>query len=117
MKIMPIIRKESNDRGVIMIEQLSILQIVTLVAIAFLNIRAFHLFYTDKKWAIQKQRNRIPEKKLLTAAFLLGGLGSLLGMTTQRHKTKHLKFTFLVPIAAAITVYTVIFIFTKQLPF
>jgi hypothetical protein len=41
---------------------------------------------------------RIPEATLLLVAFLGGSLGSLLGMYTARHKTKHLKFTLVVPL-------------------
>lgn len=99
------------------VEQLSTLQMFLLIAIFLLNIRAYILFYTDKKRAVQNKRNRIPENKLLVTAFLLGGLGSLLGMTTLRHKTKHLKFIFLIPIAAAITAYAIFFTWTQPLFF
>lgn len=48
---------------------------------------------------------RISERTLLLIAFLGGGLGSLIGMYTFRHKTKHTKFILLVPIATLISLY------------
>ncbi len=41
---------------------------------------------------------RIPERILLLVAFLGGSLGSLLGMYSTHHKTKHLKFTLSIPL-------------------
>ena len=48
---------------------------------------------------------RIPERTLLLIAFLGGGLGTLLGMYIFRHKTRHMKFQILVPIAAAFSLF------------
>jgi uncharacterized membrane protein YsdA (DUF1294 family) len=48
---------------------------------------------------------RIPERTLLLIAFLGGGPGSLIGMYTFRHKTKHTKFVILVPLATLLTLY------------
>jgi uncharacterized membrane protein YsdA (DUF1294 family) len=56
----------------------------------------------------QKARTRawrIPERTLLLIAFLGGGLGSLIGMYTFRHKTKHTKFVLLVPLATIISIF------------
>ena len=50
----------------------------------------------DKRKA-QKKLWRIPEATLLTVAAIGGSIGSLLGMYTFRHKTKHLKFTLGIP--------------------
>jgi len=50
----------------------------------------------DKRKA-QKKLWRIPESTLLLIAAIGGGIGSLAGMYTFRHKTKHLKFTLGVP--------------------
>lgn len=62
---------------------------------------------------IDKQRARergwrIPERTLLLIAFIGGGIGSFLGMRFFRHKTKHGKFTWLLPIALGL--YMFIFI-------
>lgn len=50
----------------------------------------------DKRKA-KKKLWRIPEATLLTIAALGGSVGSLIGMYTFRHKTKHIKFTLGVP--------------------
>lgn len=70
----------------------------TLILFYFLIINAigFLLMLTDKQRA-KKNYWRIPESTLLTAAALGGSIGSLLGMYTFRHKTRHLKFTLGVP--------------------
>jgi uncharacterized membrane protein YsdA (DUF1294 family) len=67
--------------------------------LVLMSLIGFALMGIDK----QKARNkawRIPERTLLLIAFLGGGIGSLFGMYTFRHKTKHTKFRILVPIAA-----------------
>lgn len=70
----------------------------TLILFYFLIINAigFLLMLADKQRA-KKNYWRIPESTLLTAAALGGSIGSLLGMYTFRHKTRHLKFTLGVP--------------------
>lgn len=50
----------------------------------------------DKRKA-KKKLWRIPEATLLTIAALGGSIGSLIGMYTFRHKTKHLKFRLGIP--------------------
>ena len=50
------------------------------------------------KYKAKKNLWRIPEATLLTIALIGGSLGSLLGMYTIRHKTKHLKFTVGIPV-------------------
>ena len=50
----------------------------------------------DKRKA-KKKLWRIPEATLLAIAALGGSVGSLIGMYTFRHKTKHIKFTLGVP--------------------
>lgn len=62
------------------------------------NIFAFLLYGADKRKAV-KHKRRISEKTLILTAFLMGGVGCLFGMAVFRHKTKHLKFKILVPLA------------------
>ncbi|MBP5490643.1 MAG: DUF1294 domain-containing protein [Lachnospiraceae bacterium] len=64
---------------------------------------AFVMMFVDKRRA-QRRQWRIPERTLLLSAFLFGGIGSMLGMYLCRHKTKHLKFQILVPLAAVIQI-------------
>lgn len=63
------------------------------------NLYGFAVMGYDKKQA-QKQRQRVPEKRLFAIAFLGGGLGTLWGMRHFRHKTQHLSFRLLFPLAA-----------------
>lgn len=68
--------------------------IYSLIAI---NIVTFILYGWDKLCA-KKGWWRIPEKVLLGFAFFGGSFGALLGMRIFHHKTKHKKFTILVPL-------------------
>jgi uncharacterized membrane protein YsdA (DUF1294 family) len=62
------------------------------------NFATLFLMGADKLFAIKNWR-RISEQTLLTAAFAMGGLGSLFGSLLFRHKTKKWKFRLLLPIA------------------
>ncbi|WP_042273629.1 DUF1294 domain-containing protein [[Clostridium] dakarense] len=61
-----------------------------------INIVGFYFMYIDKRKAI-KNEWRISEATLISIAIIGGSLGSLLGMYTFRHKTKHPKFTIGIP--------------------
>ncbi|WMJ81897.1 DUF1294 domain-containing protein [Clostridium sp. MB40-C1] len=63
----------------------------------FLNIIGFLSMYVDKVKARNKKW-RIKESTLLFIAILGGSLGSYLGMKAFRHKTKHNKFVYGIPI-------------------
>jgi uncharacterized membrane protein YsdA (DUF1294 family) len=72
---------------------------MTTILIGYLliiNAIAFLLMLADKQKARRKLW-RIPESTLLLSAAIGGSIGSLAGMYTFRHKTKHLKFTLGVP--------------------
>ena len=68
---------------------------------ACVNIGVFILYGVDKRRA-RRSEWRIPERTLLLGAWLLGGVGALVGMRVFRHKTKHRAFTVSAPIAAAL---------------
>ena len=70
--------------------------------IAVMTLIGFALMGMDKRRAIQKAW-RIPERTLFLIAYLGGGIGSLIGMYLFRHKTKHISFVLLIPVAAAIS--------------
>lgn len=79
-------------------------QVIVYPVLAYLTVMSligFILMGMDKKRAIKGQW-RIPERTLIIQAFLGGGLGTLIAMYAFRHKTKHIKFIFLVPLAALI---------------
>ena len=50
------------------------------------------------KWKAKHNRWRIKEATLMIVAALGGSIGSLIGMYTVRHKTKHIKFTVGIPL-------------------
>lgn len=82
------------------------------------NLLTFVLYGADKLRAKQANR-RISERTLLLLPYLGGSMGALLGMWIFRHKTKHLKFRILVPlalilqIAAAVVLYWYLFVMPK----
>jgi len=61
-----------------------------------INAAAFLLMLADKHKS-RKKKWRIPESVLLYTALFGGSVGSLIGMYTVRHKTKHLRFTVGIP--------------------
>lgn len=70
------------------------------------------LMHIDKKKA-QKNRWRIPEATLMLFAAVGGSMGSLVGMYTARHKTKHLKFTLGVPVILAVQAVLGVFLYAQ----
>ncbi len=94
-----------------------------MIYVAFINIAAFFMMLIDKKLAqingkagakkdhsTKTKYQRIPELTLLTAAFLFGAVGELLGMILFRHKTKKAKFVILVPLFILLNAAAVWFI-------
>lgn len=77
--------------------------IYLIYALIVWNAISFLLFGIDKYCAIKNKR-RISEKTLILTAFLLGGIGSLLGMITFHHKIRHIKFKLLIPISVVINI-------------
>lgn len=69
---------------------------VILIYLLFINLLAFLLMGLDKAKA-RRGRWRIPEKTLFLSALAGGSLGSILGMQTFRHKTKHASFRIGMP--------------------
>ena len=67
-------------------------------ALVIWNLAVFLTYYSDKRRSIKRQC-RIPEATLIMMAFAGGGVGAICGMYLIRHKTKHLKFQLLVPLA------------------
>jgi hypothetical protein len=59
----------------------------------------------------QKKRAwRIPESTLFLVALLGGALGSLIGMYTFRHKTRHASFVWGMPIILVLHILVLVFI-------
>lgn len=62
-----------------------------------INASGLVLMLADKRKA-KKKHWRSPEATLMGVAALGGSLGCLIGMYTVRHKTKHPKFVFGIPV-------------------
>ena len=69
-----------------------------LLYLLLINLLGFVLYGVDKAKSKRKGSRRIPERVLLWAARLGGGVGCWLGMMLFRHKTKHVRFKVLVPL-------------------
>lgn len=81
-----------------------------LLYLLLINAVSFLLMLTDKRKA-QKNLWRIPESTLIWSAVLGGSVGSLAGMYTFRHKTRHKKFTIGIPLILTLQVLTAAAIF------
>ena len=75
------------------------------------NAAGFFSMLVDKL-AAKKNLRRIPEANLLIIALIGGSIGSLAGMYTVRHKTKHLKFILGIPLILVLQVVAVIWFMT-----
>jgi uncharacterized membrane protein YsdA (DUF1294 family) len=85
---------------------------IAIAALVLWNMLTFALYGIDKSKA-KNNKWRISEATLIACAFLMGGIGSFLGMQIFRHKTKHMKFRILVPLAVLVNIAVVIFIYTR----
>ena len=66
------------------------------IYLIIINIIGFYVMWSDKRKA-QKGKWRIPENTLFLITLLGGGIGTIAGMYTFRHKTQKLKFTIGLP--------------------
>lgn len=81
-----------------------------------INALGFLLMLVDKHKA-RKNRWRIPEATLMGVAVLGGSIGSLIGMYTVRHKTKHPKFTVGIPLILIVQLTAAYFVYRCCLSF
>jgi uncharacterized membrane protein YsdA (DUF1294 family) len=80
------------------------------------NIITFAMYGLDKRKAV-KGKWRTSEAALIVVAFLMGGIGAFLGMVVLRHKTKHLKFRLLLPLAVIFNIGVLFFAMQQYLQF
>ena len=82
---------------------------ILVVYLLIINAIGFILMLVDK---IKARKNlwRIPEATLFLAAVIGGSVGSLLGMYTFRHKTKHFKFILGMPLILAVQIILAILV-------
>ncbi|MBQ7516257.1 MAG: DUF1294 domain-containing protein [Schwartzia sp.] len=70
---------------------------ISAIYLLILNLAAIAVYGWDKLCARQGWR-RIPEKVLLLLAVLGGSIGAVIAMALFRHKTRHLKFRYGLPL-------------------
>ena len=83
-----------------------------IIYLLIINLIGFLAMGIDKLKA-KKNWWRIPEGTLLMITILGGGVGSILGMYTFRHKTKKLKFTVGMPTILISEIALIIYCFIK----
>lgn len=83
-----------------------------LLYLLIINALGFLLMLIDKLKA-KKNRWRIREATLMTVAALGGSVGSLLGMYTVRHKTRHMKFVVGIPVILVVQILAAVFLICR----
>lgn len=77
--------------------------------LAIINIVVLVVYGGDKLFA-KLDYWRVPEKVLLLLALLGGSIGALLAMQIFRHKTRHLKFRYGVPVILLLQVAGLVYL-------
>ena len=85
------------------------LEVSVLIYLLAVNVIAFILFGIDKQRA-RKHAFRISERTLMIWGIVGGSLGALLGMQFFHHKTKHKKFTIVLPVILFLQVITICYV-------
>lgn len=83
---------------------------VLIGSLLILNILAYSLMGVDKAHARQNKR-RIPEKVLFLIALFGGSMGSLVGMYSFRHKTRHWYFVVGMPLILILQLAAALWLF------
>ncbi len=73
-----------------------------------INIFGFFIMWLDKRKA-QKGKWRIPEKTLFIITALGGGIGTIAGMYTFRHKTQKLNFVIGFPFITILEIIAIVY--------
>ena len=76
---------------------------ILLVYFLLINALGFLLMLTDK-YKAKRNLWRIPEATLMGVAAIGGSIGAIAGMNLFRHKTKHPKFYFGLPVILALQI-------------
>lgn len=82
---------------------------ITIGYLLFVNIVSFITMAVDKSKA-KHGKWRISEKTLFLLAAVGGSVGSLAGMYTFRHKTKHTKFVIGMPVILIVHIALAIYV-------
>ena len=77
-----------------------------------INLFGFFIMWLDKRKA-KKGAWRIPEKTLFIVTALGGGIGTIAGMYTFRHKTQKIQFVIGFPFITILEIVTIIYFIWK----
>lgn len=77
-----------------------------------INIIGFFIMWLDKRKA-KKGAWRIPEKTLFLITALGGGIGTIAGMYTFRHKTQKMQFVIGFPVITILEFITILYFILK----
>ncbi len=77
--------------------------IILIIYLILINIAGFAVMGIDKKRAIRNEW-RIPEKTFFILSAVGGSAGSLIGMYTFHHKTKHWYFVVFIPVILVVQI-------------
>ena len=86
------------------------IRIIIAIYLGIVNIIGFILMGVDKSKA-KRRKWRIPEATLFLVAAIGGSVGSIIGMYTFRHKTKHWYFVVRMPVILLIQVVVLLLVF------
>ena len=79
-----------------------------IIYLIIINIIGFLIMWIDKRKAI-KGNWRIPEKTLFIITALGGGIGTIVGMYTFRHKTQKIAFVIGFPVITILEIIAIIY--------
>ncbi len=96
-----------NNEQTIMIQNIFTVKNIILYFI-IINLFGFFIMWLDKKKA-KKGAWRIPEKTLFIITALGGGVGTIAGMYTFRHKTQKIAFVIGFPFITVLEIITIIY--------
>ena len=84
-----------------------------LIYLLIINLFGFFIMWLDKRKA-RKSYWRIPEKTLFIVTALGGGIGTIVGMYTLRHKTQKLNFVIGFPFITILEIIGIIYYFMTK---
>ena len=79
-----------------------------IIYLVIINILGFFIMWLDKRKA-RKGSWRIPEKTLFIITALGGGIGTIAGMYTFRHKTQKLNFVIGLPLITILEIILIVY--------
>jgi len=80
-----------------------------IIYVLIINVLGFLTMGIDK-WKAKRGRWRIPEDSLFMFTILGGGIGTIAGIYTFRHKTQKLKFTIGMPLILILEILLFIYL-------